>query len=263
MKIKKVLSIFGLITFLESALCLATPSTHIWAPSTDIQPFGICHITGDLYLPVEKDSAGNRPDSITVAGLTVGLLPCKQFNIETGFDYKTGFGDLDNYPVYFNAKAGTPESAFHEFFPALAVGIYDVGTKGKNTNYNIVYAKAAKTLHAAGFNFGRLSAGYFYGNDQLLLDAGGEKDNQGFFGAWERTLTEISDKLWVCLEYQGTRSIYGCWNIGGAWKFADNVAMLVGFERYNDRNLADTATIQFDIDFDVFSKPGKALSAKE
>jgi hypothetical protein len=242
------------MAILESSFCFATPSTHIWAPSTDIQPFGIFHITGDMYLPTEMDSAGNRPDAITDEGLTVGLLPFEKFNIEAGFDHKTGLGDLDNYPMYFNAKAGMPENAFNKFFPALAVGVYDIGTKGRKTNFNVVYGKAAKTFSAGSFSLGRLSAGYFYGNDQLLLNEDGEKDNIGFFGAWERTITEISDKLWLCLEYQGTKSIYGCWNIGGSWKFSENVSMLVGFERYNDRNLADTVTLQFDIDFDVFSK---------
>ena len=242
------------MAILESSFCFATPSTHIWAPSTDIQPFGIFHITGDMYLPTEMDSAGNRPNTITDEGLTVGLLPFEKFNVEAGFDYKTGFGALDNYPMYFNAKAGMPENTFNKFFPALAVGIYDIGTKGERTNFNIVYGKIAKTFNAGSFNLGRLSAGYFYGNDQLLLNEDGEKDNNGFFGAWERTITEISDKLWLCIEYQGTKSVYGCWNVGGSWKFTDTVSMLVGFERYNDHSLADTVTLQFDIDFDVFGK---------
>ncbi len=234
--------------------CLATPTTHIWAPSTDVQAFGVFHITGDLYLPTERDSAGNRPDTITNEGLTVGILPFEKFNVEAGFDHKTGLGDLDDYPMYFNAKGGIPEDAFGEWFPALAVGAYDIGTKKDRTDFNLIYGKVAKTFKAGGLNLGRFSAGYFNGNDKLLLNEDGEKDNDGFFGAWERTMSEISDKLWVCVEYQGTRSSYGSWNFGGSWKFSDNVSMIIGFDRYNNRNLADTVTIQFDIDFDVFSK---------
>ena len=67
-------------------------------------------------------------------------------------------------------------------------------------------------------------------------------------------MTEISPKLWLCVEYQGTKSTYGSWNFGGSWKFSDNVSLLVGFDRYNNRNLADTVTVQVDIDFDAFSK---------
>jgi hypothetical protein len=118
--------------------------------------------------------------------------------IEAGFDHKTGLGDLDDYPMYFNATGGIPEGAFGEYFPALAVGAYDIGTKKNATNYNIVYGKAAKTFKAGDFDLGRVSAGYFYGNDKLLLDQDGNKDNDGFFGAWEgRTMSEISDKLWI------------------------------------------------------------------
>jgi hypothetical protein len=254
-RIKAVIC-FGIISLflLSSANSLhATPTTHIWAPSTDIQAYGVVHITGDMYLPVERDSAGNRPDTITNEGLTVGVLPFEKFNVETGFDHKTGLGDLDDYPIYFNAKGGIPEGAFGEFFPALAVGAYDIGTKEDRTNYNIIYGKAAKTFKVGEFNLGRISAGYFNGNDKLLLDEDGEKDNDCFFGAWERTMTEISDKLWLCVEYQGTNSSYGSWNFGGSWKFSDNVSMIVGFDRFNNRNLADTVTIQLDVDFDAFS----------
>lgn len=231
------------------ASVFATATTHIWAPSTDVQAYGVMHITGDMYLPTGRDSAGNRPDVVTNEGLTVGVLPFEKFNIEAGFDHKTGLGDLDDYPMYFNAKGAVPEGVFGEFFPALAVGAYDIGTKKDRTDYNIIYGKAAKTFKVGDFSLGRVSAGYFNGNDKLLLDEDGEKDNDGFFGAWERTMPEISDKLWLCVEYQGTRSSYGSWNFGGSWKFSDNVSMLVGFERYNNRNYADTVTIQFDVDF--------------
>ncbi len=252
---RKLAGLLVLVSLLwVPSLVFATATTHIWAPSTDVQAYGVMHITGDMYLPTGRDSAGNRPSTVTNEGLTVGILPFEKFNIEAGFDHKTGLGDLDDYPMYFNAKGGIPEGAFGEYFPALAVGAYDIGTEKNKTNYNIVYGKAAKTFKVGDFDLGRVSAGYFYGNDKLLLDQDGNKDNDGFFGAWERTMSEISDKLWICVEYQGTESSYGCWNFGGSWKFSDNVSMLVGFDRYNNRNLADTVTIQFDVDFDVFSK---------
>ena len=248
------LGVLGLVLVMSPTKCFATATTHIWAPATDVQAFGVVHVTADMYLPVGTDSAGNRPATVTNEGLTVGVLPFDKFNVEVGFDHKTGLGDLDDYPMYFNAKGGIPEGAFGEWFPALAVGAYDLGTKTDRTNYNIIYGKAAKTFKIKDFNLGRFSAGYFNGNDKLLLNEDGEKDNDGFFGAWERTMSEISDKLWLCVEYQGTKSSYGAWNFGGAWKFSDNVSMIVGFDRYNNRNLADTVTIQVDIDFDAFSK---------
>ena len=227
----------------------ATPSTHIWAPSTDVQPYKKWHITCDMYIPVEKDNTGVRWSTVTNLGLTVGILPLKNINMEVGLDHKSGTGLLDDYPLYFNAKFGTPEDGFTKFFPALAVGIYDVGTKRDQTDNNIVYAKAAKTFKAGKTSLGRFSVGYFTGNKNLLLDDKGEKDNQGLLAAWERTLDEISNKLWICAEYMGTKSGYGTLNFGFSWKFADNVFMIFGYDIFNNRNIPDVATFQVDIDF--------------
>jgi hypothetical protein len=228
--------------------CFATATTHIWAPSTDVQPYKKWHLTSDYYVPTESNSTGVRPDTITNFGLTVGVLPFEKLNAEVGFDHKSGYGDLDDYPWYFNAKAGIPENAYGKFFPALAVGIYDMGTKENKTASNIVYAKAAKTFSAGSLSLGRVSFGGFEGDGDILAH-GAKKDNKGILFAWERPMPEISDKLWVCVEYQGSRSSYGAWNAGFSWKFADNVAGLFGYNFYNDRDLADTYTVQIDIDF--------------
>jgi hypothetical protein len=62
-------------------------------------------------------------------------------------------------------------------------------------------------------------------------------------------MTEISDKLWVAVDYQGSRSSYGALNLGFSWKFADNTSAIFGYDIYNDRDLANTYTVQVDIDF--------------
>lgn len=226
----------------------ATASTHIWAPSTDVQAFNVWHITADMYLAAENDAAGNRIPAITNIGLTVGVLPLKRINMEIGVDHKSGLGALDNYPMYGNLKIGVPENAIANRFPALAAGVFDVGTEGDLTGYDVVYGKVAKTLSVGDVSFGRLSAGYFTGNEKLLLDSKGEKDNSGLLAAWERTVTEVSDKLWVCVEYMGTESVYGSFNVGASWKVADNVSVLGGYEIFNNDDLIDTATLQVDID---------------
>ncbi len=233
----------------------ATASTHIWAPSTDTQAFKTGHVTADVYIPVRKNDDDTRPNTITNTGLTAGVLPFKKLNAEAGFDYKTGYGSLDSYPIYFNAKLAVPENAFSEDFtygeylPAVAVGIYDVGTKTGKTDDNIVYTKAAKTVSIKDLSLGRFSAGWFWGNDELLLDEDGERDANGVLLAWERTMSEINDKLWVCVEYQGTNSPYGALNLGAAWQFTTSTSVILGYEFYNNRNLADTATIQVDFNF--------------
>lgn len=256
---RKILT-FSCITFMLCSLLnqetsFATPSTHIWAPSTDTQAFGTGHVTADVYIPSERNPDGSRPNTITNTGLTFGLLPFKYVTAEAGFDYKTGYGSLDSYPMYFNAKVAIPEGVYKgvfpyaEFLPGVAGGIYDIGTKTDKTNYNVVYVKAAKTFNIKDFSLGRGSIGYFWGNDKLLLDQNGDKDADGIMAAWERTMTEISDKLWVAVEYQGTKSGYGALNLGASWKFSPNVSVIVGYQFYNNRDLADTATIQVDIDF--------------
>ena len=88
----------------------ATPSTHIWAPSTDVQPYKKWHITSDYYVATESNSTGSRPSTITNFGLTVGVLPFEKLNAEIGFDHKSGFCELDDYPWYFNTKLGIPEN---------------------------------------------------------------------------------------------------------------------------------------------------------
>jgi len=236
----------GLLAF--SANAHATASTHIWAPSTDVQGFNVWHITTDMYLAVGNDAVGNRIPTITNIGLTVGVLPLKRINMEIGIDHKSGLGALDNYPMYGNLKIGVPENAIANGFPAVAAGVFDVGTKSDATDYNVVYGKIARTISAGGFSLGRFSAGWFAGNEKLLLDGKGEKDKSGLLAAWERTVTEISDKLWICVEYMGTESVYGSFNIGASWKVVENVSVLGGYEIFNNADLVDTATLQVDID---------------
>lgn len=238
---------FGMLNSIHFAH--ATASTHIWAPSTDTQDYGTGHITADMYVPVERNRDGSRARTITDEGLTFGILPFKNLRAEAGFDLKTGLGDLDSWPMYFNSKLAIPEDTYGPYFPALAVGVYDVGTRAAKTDFNVTYVKTAKTLKLKDINLGRFSIGYFWGNDELLMDKDGARDNDGLFWAWERTMTEISDKLWVCAEYQGTESVYGAFNLGASVQFTKDISAIVGYQFYNNKNFADTATIQIDINF--------------
>jgi hypothetical protein len=250
---KKIAPILICGLLLLPSFAQATATTHIWGPSTDVQAYRVWHITGDMYLPLEGDDNGGRIPTVTNIGLTVGVLPFKKVNAEIGFDHKSGYGYLDRYPVYLNLKVGVPEGAFGEYSPAAAVGVFDVGTKSYDedthigTNYNVAYLKIAKTFNPAG----RISLGFFSGNKDLLLDEKGEASESGVLFAYERTMTEISDKLWLCAEYMGGESAYATFNFGGAWKFAENVALLAAYDTYlnSDLKLPDTFTMQVDIDF--------------
>ena len=260
-----ILSFSFAFCVLSFKLVFATPSTHIWAPSTDIQPYKRIHVTADNYTPIpSQDTNDNRIHVQQVYGPTFSLLsdkpednflgklwsPLGKVMAETGFDYKKGFGRLlDAHPWYFHFKFGVPEDAYFKNMPALAIGSYDMGIKRHITDNDVWYFKGAKTVTIGKLNLGRLSAGYFQGNGRLLRDKNGERDNSGPMIAWERTMSEISDKLWLCVDYQGTQSSYGALNFGFSWKFTNNVSAIVAYDIYNNRNLNDTITFQLDVDF--------------
>jgi len=257
------------IILLSSTLLNATPTTLIWTPSTDIQPYKKVHLGYDLYAPTT--SKGTNLDNydqhnyvLQVWGPTISLLsdnpkdnilsklwqPLGKIMAETGFDYKKGLGSFyDTYPFYFHAKVALQEDAYFKYMPAIAIGIYDAGTRSHRTNNNIWYGRLAKAANIGEINLGRFSAGYFVGNGRLLRDKDGLRDNKGPMLAWERTISEVSDKLWVCVDYQATQSAYGALNLGFSWRFTKNVSAIIGYDLYNNRNLTDTVTFQLDLDF--------------
>lgn len=225
------------LLFAGATSALATPSTQIWIPSTDIQAFGSFHLGIDNYVAAEGE--GQAP--FYVLGLTAGVLPFEKVQAEVGIDYMASGGDpYDDYPLYFNAKVATPEGALFGGSPALAVGGYNFGTESDLTNQNIVYGLIAKTLPVIG----RLSVGYFTSNEDVIGD-----DNSDILASWDRTLSEISPKLWAAVDYQGGDSALGAFSFGLSWAFADNVSVIAGYDIFNNKDLNDTFTTQLDINF--------------
>lgn len=225
----------------------ATPSTQVWIPSTDVQPFKTLHFGFDTYVRGSSDDDGSRTAPLVVLGLTGGVLPFEKLQAEVGIDVMSGGGDADRYPLFFNAKFGTPEDSLFRYSPAIAVGGYNFGTKSDVTDQNVVYGLVARTFPVLG----RLSAGYFVGNDKVLLDADGRKDEKGVLLSWDRTLSEISDKLWAAVDYQGSDSALGAFNFGISWAFAENVSVIFGYDIYNEKRTGgeNTFTVQLDINF--------------
>ena len=250
----------------------ATPSTQIWIPSTDIQPYKTVHLNIDSYVRTKAEGSDpNRQTGVPsnqnlppvyLIGPTFGVLPFEKIQAEVGFDLiyggsNTGFG-LDKYPAYGHFKIGMPED--NVWKPAVAVGMYNIGTKSGDarkgelaTNQDLAYGLVAKTLPVVG----RLSAGYFFGNKKVLVtdekDASGnfKSDEKGVLLSWDRTMTEISDKLWFAVDYQGSKSALGAFSFGASWAFAKNVSVILGYDVYNNKKVAgqNTATIQVDINF--------------
>jgi hypothetical protein len=221
MKSLKIVAVAAALVALASSSALATPSTQIWIPSTDVQAFKTVHLGIDNYLRADRKSDGTRDPNLYDLGLTAGVLPFEKVQMEVGVDYMSYGNAYDNYPLYLNAKLGTPE--------------------------NIVYALAAKTLPVVG----RLSVGYFTGNDKVLLDENGKKENDGILLSWDRTISEISENLWAAVDYQGGNSAMGALSFGVAWSFSKNVSLIVGYDIYNNDKVAgkNTFTTQLDINF--------------
>lgn len=229
---------------------LATPSTQIWIPSTDVQAFGTAHLGFDTYIRTSKNGA--ITNNVIDAGATVGVLPFEKLQAEVGVDYIDGgtSGGTDQSPVYFNAKLGTPEDSLFKYSPAIAVGIYNVGTKtggAAMTKQNIAYGLLAKTLPVVG----RISAGGYHGSSTVLVDENGKSANDGVMLSWDRTMSEISDKLWVAVDYMSGKNANGALNFGVSWAFAKNVSVIFGYDIYNNAKTGgkNTFTTQVDINF--------------
>jgi len=247
-----IATIASALTLLASTAVFATPSTQIWIPSTDVQAYKSGHLGIDNYVRADRRNDGSRDPNVIDIGLTAGVLPFEKVQMEVGIDYISNGSSYDNYPLYFNAKLGTPEDSLFKYSPALAIGGYNFGTNSNSgsplrTDQNIVYALAAKTLPVVG----RLSAGYFSGNDKVLLDKDGSKENDGVLLSWDRTMTEISDKLWAAVDYQGGKSAMGALSFGVSWAFTKDVSLILGYDIYNNQSVAgkNTVTTQLDINF--------------
>jgi len=225
----------------------ATPSTQIWIPSTDIQPFKTLHFNFDTYIRTKSEEGGGKLPPLVVLGPTIGILPFEKIQAEAGFDLMYSGSDADDYPLYFHGKLGTPEGSLFKNSPAIAAGGYNIGTKSDVTNQNIVYGLVAKTFPVIG----RLSAGYFVGNDKIFLDENGEKDEKGVLLSWDRTLSEISDKLWVAVDYQGTDSAIGALNFGISYAFAENASIIFGYDIYNESRTGGENPFTVQVDFNL------------
>jgi hypothetical protein len=233
--------------FIVPLTAKATPSTQIWIPSTDIQQYKTFHLNVDNYVASGKNSNGTWKAPVYDIGPTMGVFAGKTVQGEAGFDIIKAGVPADSYPLYLHAKAATPEGAMFSGSPALALGGYNFGLKKNITDQNIVYGLAAKTLPKVG----RLSAGYYAGNDKVLLDENGKKANTGLLLSWDRTISEISDKLWVAVDYQGGDSSMGALSLGASWAFAPNTSVIFGYDIYNNAKVAgaDTYTVRLDINF--------------
>jgi len=212
----------------------ATPSTIIWIPSVDFQGYKSFHLGIDNYA---YDFNGGKPYSGTAfptdLGLTVGVSPDSIVLAEIGVDYMTPQWS----PFLLNAKVGVPEGALASWSPALAVGGFGFGFSKNVTDCNIFYGIAGKTFPVIG----RIEAGLFSGNKNVL-----GPDYKGFMLSWDRMMPEISENLWLAIDYQSGKSSFGAFSYGFAWSFSKNVSVIFARDVFN-ADIPSTFTMQLDI----------------
>ncbi len=237
MKTASKMILAAVLTLSLSGTAMATPSTQVWIPSPDVKGFGDVNIGIDSYIRYspKSDAGANIYD----VGVTVGVLPFEKIKLEIGIDYLTSLkqndNQADNHPFYFNAKLGTPEDSFFNGMPSVALGIYNLGTYDKpenalSTRQNIVYGLVGKTLPVIG----RLSAGGYFGSERALANGTNlSNQNSGVMASWDRTISEISDKLWLAVDYMSGNNANGALSVGGSWAFNKNVSLLVGTVFFN------------------------------
>ena len=224
MKSLKMLTAAAALVALTCGSALATPSTQIWIPSTDAKDFKSIHIDIDNYARFSSQpDAGTNMYNV---GVSAGVLPLENLKLEVGVDFlKQDIKAADDHPFYFNAKLATPEGAFGiKELPAFAVGGFNLGTVSA-TQQNIAYALVAKTLPVVG----RLSVGGYNGSEKTL----GKNTNNGVLASLDRNMPEISDKLWLAVDYMSGKNMNGEISVGGSWTFSKQISLIVGAVFFN------------------------------
>jgi hypothetical protein len=246
MKRVKVLAAAVAIVAAACGSAMATPSSQIWIPSTDAKDFKAFHIDIDNYTRFSNKSYGGMNPNYYDIGLSAGVLPLENLKLEVGVDFlTTGFQSdtaADNHPFYGNAKLGTPEDAFGiKGLPAFAIGAYNLGTYDKpeittnnvaSTRQNIVYGLVGKTFPVIG----RLSAGGYYGSKRALATPGNPSNtnnNSGIMASWDRTISEVSDKLSLASDYMSGNNANGEISFGGSWAFSKQISVIAGIVVFN------------------------------
>lgn len=231
----------------------ATPSTTMWAPATPaLQSDRVLHLTYDTYFATDA----LYPIDL---GLTMGVLPFQQLQLEVGVDvlYPTvgPDGPLD-VPIYFNGKLGAPEDSWFQYQPGWSFGIYNAGIEADVTDYDILYGVLGKTIPSAG----TVAIGGYYGlNDELLVDVDGESAQAGLLASYTSPPIDVPliDKLALVGDLQTGKSAVGAAGAGISIYFTPAVALLTGPVVFLEPDLQPggnswmwSAQLDVDLDFE-------------
>lgn len=253
---KIIILLIGISMFtLWAASSWATPSTAFFTPAiTDIQPFGVLHVGVDDYFTVfrkARDGAGSFP---TDSNLLIGVFPFEKLQMEAGVDLL----EPTDYPLFLNAKIGTPENALFNHSPALQAGVFNVGTKKNVTNYNIGYVLIGKTIPCLG----RIHGGPYYGNGKVLVDGNGNRANKGIMIGYDRGFIPVKDasgeynKIVITADYASGKNAIGGGGAGIYYFFTKDISLLAGPVWFNDEKINGKfkITVQLDANVNLFGK---------
>jgi hypothetical protein len=227
----KMLAAAAAVVAMTCGSAMAYPTGQINIPSTDAKGLKEVAIGINNYARFSTDGAAGA--NVFDLGITTGLLPFEKVKLEVGADYGTT-GTATKQPMTYNAKLATTEDALFTGMPAIAIGGFNLGNAvaGGFTNaQNIGYALVARTFPVVG----RISLGGYTGDKEVLTDANGKKDNTGVLASWDRSITEVSDKLWLGIDFASGKSALGGLGVGGSWAFSKQVSLLGGVTFYNEQ----------------------------
>lgn len=235
------------LCLLLSSVARATPSSIVWANSVDAQAFGTMHLGIDNFVGLKSGASPLSADF----GLTFGLSPFEAFHLEAGVDWWANATS----PLWLNAKAVLPEKGAR---PAFALGAYGIGVDAGSA-YHLVYALVARSFGALG----RLSVGGYHalGDPTLFGESARLSPSMlrtGAIAAWERTMSEISDDLWMAVDVQTGKNAFSAASVGVAWKLAPNASVMLGYNHMFDRaNYPSTLYLALDADLDLSSRDAR------
>src|SRR6266702_3216711 len=98
-KIIKVVTMAMTLTMAATGIAIATPSTQIWIPSTDVQAYKTFHLGIDNYFRASgvsksaPNAAATRHANVMDIGPVMGVSPFEKLQAEIGFDYLVNAND--------------------------------------------------------------------------------------------------------------------------------------------------------------------------
>ncbi len=251
----RILGGFLILLVLACGVANATPSSTVWTNMTlDLQSYGVVHLGVDNYFTAARKTGHGGGSFPTDLGLTVGVLPFEKFQMEVGVDLIEASDD----PLYFNLKMGAPEGVLFKGSPALELGVFNAGTKKNVTDQNVVDLVIGKSFEGIG----RLSAGPYIGNDRVLVDSHGKKDNTGWMVAFDHGFDAAKsadgsqfNRFVVAADYASGNNAIGGGSIGTYYFFTKDISLLLGHVWFNDEGVNGKPkwTIQLDINLPSWS----------